>query len=182
MDEEEQEDDWVTRFIHVEFEDADFCVTLGDATLEEPVFDEKISMKYLLEPEPNDNDLVLWEYLHIFLGDDGPVRLVIDAPFEDIQCTYFDWWTQRLVEELGRQRGHHARILLTAAAQRPEGVRATTLRTLLAEHATPSADLEWAQGPLFDILENDGYWVRDDLRYRFRSNLLRAYWLRRHAR
>ena len=92
LDEEEQEDDWVTRFIHVEFEDADFCVTLGDATLEEPVFDEKISMKYLLEPEPNDNDLVLWEYLHIFLGDDGPVRLVIDAPFEDIQCTYFDWW------------------------------------------------------------------------------------------
>lgn len=110
----------------------------------------------------------------------------VDAAFERLlgieYRTYFDWWTQRLVEELGRQRGHHARILLTAAAQRPEGVRATTLRTLLAEHATPSADLEWAQGPLFDILENDGYWVRDDLRYRFRSNLLRAYWLRRHAR
>ncbi len=130
-------------------------------------------------------------YLQVFFATLTESRKVVtiadvDATFEKLlgleYRTYFDWWSQRLVEELGRSRAHQARTLLTACAAKPEGVRADTLTALVGERITDPSEREWAEQRMFDVLESDGYWIRDGERYRFRSNLLREYWLRRHRR
>lgn len=110
----------------------------------------------------------------------------VDATFERLlgveYRSYFDWWSQRLAEELGRSRAHQARSVLTACAHAPDGVRGDTLRAIALERAASDEDREWITSNLFDVLESDGYWVQEDQRYRFRSNLLREYWRRRHPR
>ena len=106
-----------------------------------------------------------------------------DAVFEDLvspaKKSYFDYWRQRLNEELGKPDAGHALVLLNAAAQDPKGTSASTLSQGLAEHIQEPARRGESLRYLLDVLEGDGYLVQDGDRYRFRSPLLREFWLRR---
>lgn len=86
---------------------------------------------------------------------------------------YFDWWVQRLHEELGPTDGGHALAVLAAIAADPGGARGDTLSALLVSR---QVDDGARQRGLLRVLEGDGYLVRQDGRYLFRSPLLRDYW------
>jgi hypothetical protein len=103
--------------------------------------------------------------------------------FEDLlspsKKTYFDYWRQRLHEELGRPGAEQALVLLNAAAEDPVGATGATLGGVLAEHVPDATSRAAEVLYLLDVLESDGYLVRHGDRYRFRSPLLREFWLRR---
>lgn len=93
----------------------------------------------------------------------------------------FDWWSQRLNEEMNVPTAALARELLCACAPVPTGV---PLEVLLARvmASQPALERRGEVLSLLDVLEHDGYLVHEQARYRFRSNILREYWQRRHAR
>ena len=88
-----------------------------------------------------------------------------------------------MTEELGAPQSDWARALLKACAVDDAGASRSTLDQTLTQHINKSADRETMLNWLLDVLLSDGsltqYQVRDIGRYRFRSNLLRAFWLRR---
>jgi hypothetical protein len=93
----------------------------------------------------------------------------------------FDYWRQRLFDELGRPDGDHAAALLHPASRAPEGVRRSILKQALGKAIADADKREEKVRYLLDVLENDGYLVEEERRWRFRSPLLRGFWLRRVA-
>lgn len=92
---------------------------------------------------------------------------------------YFDFWAQRLERDLGAAEGGHAFALLRAAADAPEGAAPEELRQALAARLTDAAEREKQYDFLMGVLQNDGYLVRHEGRFRFRSELLRHFWVSR---
>jgi hypothetical protein len=109
----------------------------------------------------------------------GLVDEVFDELGRPASRACFDPWYQRLSEELGAPRDAQARALLSACARDPEGASRAVLDQTLARQISDlearAADLVW----LLSVLENDGYVVLEGARHRFRSPLLRSYWLGR---
>jgi hypothetical protein len=109
----------------------------------------------------------------------------LDAAFEALtqpsSRLYFDPWYQRLTVELGRPHDAQARALVTACAKDPEGAPRAALEQVLARVIAADGEREETLAWLLSVLEGDGYLVRESGsgRYRLRSPLLRAYWLRR---
>jgi len=107
----------------------------------------------------------------------------VDEAFEDllrpVHKGYFDYWRQRLHEELGRPDGDHAVALLNVVAEDDQGATRSTLSQVLAEQVQEPDQRAEKLRYLLDVLEGDGYLVVDAGRYRFQSPLLRAYWRRR---
>lgn len=94
---------------------------------------------------------------------------------------YFDYWRQRLHEELGQADGGFAVALLNAVAPDESGVSRSTLSQVLSEQVRDAHQRAEKLRYLLDVLEGDGYLVAEGGRYRFQSPLLRAYWQRRVA-
>jgi hypothetical protein len=117
----------------------------------------------------------------------APSVQMVEAIFEDLvspaKRAYFDYWNQRLTEELGAPQSDWARALLKACAVDNAGASRAILDQTLTQHITNPNDREAALNWLLDVLLSDGYLtqytVRNVGRYRFRSNLLREFWLRR---
>lgn len=84
----------------------------------------------------------------------------------------FDWWQQRLFDELGRPDATHALAVLEAVARSERGVSRSVLVELLASLQVDEERRRF----LLDALESDGYLVASDDQYMFRSPLLRDYW------
>lgn len=85
----------------------------------------------------------------------------------------FDWWVQRLEEELGRVDAGHAHAVLAAAARDEDGApRSVTDELLISRGVTDEAGRRF----LLDALHNDGYLVASGAHHMFRSPLLRDYW------
>jgi hypothetical protein len=95
--------------------------------------------------------------------------------------TLFDWWRQRLREELGFPDADHASQILNTACRTPEGVRRSLFTLALSKQIADPRDREDKVRYLLDVLENDGYLVEEERRWQFRSPLLREYWRRRVA-
>jgi hypothetical protein len=110
----------------------------------------------------------------------GPAEVdaAIDALERPSANAYFDTWTQRLTEELGSPADHQARALLGACARDPNGASIQVLDAAL-QPTVPAVDQRELRAWLLRVLENDGYIVEVTGRWRFRSPLLRAWWLRR---
>ncbi|HEV2988172.1 MAG TPA: hypothetical protein VG759_07010 [Candidatus Angelobacter sp.] len=94
---------------------------------------------------------------------------------------YFDYWRQRLFEELGRPDADYAVVLLHNCCRSPEGSMRSTLSLALTGMIPDVATREDKLRYLLDVLQNDGYLVEEHHRWRFQSPLLREYWLRRLA-
>lgn len=68
--------------------------------------------------------------------------------------------------------------LLIACARDPQGVSRSTLTQTLIAFGVIDAERARTLAWLLDVLTHDGYLVLAEDRYRFRSALLRRYWLR----
>ena len=99
----------------------------------------------------------------------------------------FHHWEERLFVQLDDKDGAHAVALLTRAATDEHGAASDTLLVDLQNRMpddTPDRQkLKFFE--LRDILQRDAYWelyeARGQRRYRFRLELLRRWWLRRHS-
>ena len=116
----------------------------------------------------------------------GPVKDAdVDRAIEDLLGPYhrstFDYWRQRLVDELGREHAAHAVVLLNQCCRAPEGASVQALHLALAGAISEPAMREEQTRYLLDVLQNDGYLVEAGPRLVFRSPLLREYWRRRVA-
>lgn len=132
-------------------------------------------------------------YLQILFGElydrvqDGATldTALADRVFDDLldptHKGYFDYWRQRLTEELGRPDDGHAVHLLNHCARDPNGASRSVLTQALGERIAEPEAREDRLRYLLDILESDGYLVQVDGRWRFRLELLRRYWLKRVA-
>lgn len=107
----------------------------------------------------------------------------VDAAFEALLSPahrgYFDYWRQRLHEELGKPDAGFALALLASAARDAAGAARSTLRQVLGEHLIDPVERDEKLRYLLDVLEGDGYLVAEVERFRFRSPLVREFWLRR---
>jgi hypothetical protein len=92
--------------------------------------------------------------------------------------TYFSYWDERLHDSLGEPSASVARTLLATCSQAPEGATpdamSQSIAFLVADLVERARSLKW----VIDVLSNDGYLVEQDGRWRFRSGLLRRYWVR----
>ncbi len=110
---------------------------------------------------------------------------MVDQAFENLLSPakkgYFDYWRQRLHEELGSPEDAMCIAMLTACARDAGGVRLQVLEQLMNRFINDVEERKIQTRYLLDVLENDGYIVFEDSRYIFRSPLLREFWVRRVA-
>jgi len=116
-------------------------------------------------------------------GECPPSIPAVDGAYEallsPVHKGYFDYWRQRLHEELGKPDASFALALLAAIARDETGVTRDTLRQVLAEHVDDPLERDEKLRYLLDVLEGDGYLAPDADRFLFRSPLVREFWLRR---
>ncbi len=114
-----------------------------------------------------------------------PSVATVDEVFEVLlshgRKSYFDYWHQRLTEELGAPQDGWARALLNACSRDANGVMRQTLSATLSHHISDQNQRDEMLNWLIDVLIGDGYLVEAEGRYRFRSSLLREFWHRRFA-
>ncbi len=107
----------------------------------------------------------------------------VDAVYEQLlspsKRAYFDYWEQRLHEELGVPDDRLAIELLDATAKNPEGESVENLKGVLTKHFQDGAQRDDKLRYLLDVLQADGYLVETGGRFLFRSSLLRDFWPRR---
>jgi hypothetical protein len=94
---------------------------------------------------------------------------------------YFNSWHERLTAVLGSPSDDHARAVLLACAHDPRGAIPSTLLGALAGTITDPDRRAAVMAELLDILTQDGYLVESEGRQRFRSSILRRYWLKHFA-
>ncbi|MEX1362679.1 MAG: hypothetical protein AB1Z98_06100 [Nannocystaceae bacterium] len=104
---------------------------------------------------------------------EADVEAAYRSLLEPARKSAFDWWVQRLHDELGKIDSGHALEMLAAVARDDAGASRSVLAELLQARAV--ADPEHHRF-LLDALESDGYLVVHQGRYVFRSPLLRDYW------
>ncbi len=114
-----------------------------------------------------------------------PSEADIRAAYEQLlgphSYSYFAHWDARLDDQLDAVRSDTARFLLKAICRSDRGIRRDRLRNRLlnrSPHADPASiesELDFSLG----VLERDGYLMRDENTWVFRSFLLRDYWRRR---
>jgi uncharacterized protein len=112
-----------------------------------------------------------------------PTTDMLEAAVETLldRRIYFSYWDERLYECLGAPTDAIARALLALCAQEPAGATPAAMNqstaSLLADPDERVRTLRW----IVSVLSNDGYLVEQDGRWRFRSGLLRRYWVRHVA-
>jgi hypothetical protein len=116
----------------------------------------------------------------------GPATVAaVDEVFERLlspgKRALFDYWAQRLHDELGAPEAGYAQALLDASAADPAGAALSTLQGVLGRHVGDPGARDERLHYLLDVLHSDGYLVREDGRWRFRSTLLAEFWRRRLA-
>ncbi len=109
----------------------------------------------------------------------------VDAAFgtllDPAHKAYFDFWRQRLHDELGQPDSGFAIGLLSSACHDDEGASRDTLAQKLSLSITDPALRDAKLQYLLDVLQSDGYLVEHQRRLRFRFALLRDYWRARVA-
>lgn len=109
----------------------------------------------------------------------------VDNAFESLLSPankgYFDYWRQRLQEELAIPDSDYAVHLLNSICRDPAGMKRESLQQALSEVIKNPDEKQEKLHYLLDILVNDGYLIENNQRYQFRLEWLREYWLRRVA-
>jgi uncharacterized protein len=128
---------------------------------------------------------LLFAELRAHCSDNGstPSAEAVEAAYQALlgpsKRAYFDYWVQRLHEELGPPDDARALSLLNHIAPNPAGeplhILSSGLANQIPDANARSATLHY----LLDVLQSDGYLTKQDGRYFFRSTLLRDYWLTR---
>lgn len=108
-----------------------------------------------------------------------PTMTLLDRTIDALisRKAYFTYWDERLHDAFGAPEDDLARTMLATCARDARGATMTKLQRSLAHQLPDLRDRVTATSWILDVLENDGYLVADTGRYRFRSGLLRRYWL-----
>jgi hypothetical protein len=123
---------------------------------------------------------VIFSVLREHAGTAKLTSQVLDDVIEALldRQAYFSYWDERLHDSFGAPADAIARAVLATCAQDPDGSTTSTLNqaiaSFVAEPVERSRLLKW----VIDVLSNDGYIVDTRGRWRFRSGLLRRYWVR----
>ena len=104
---------------------------------------------------------------------------VFETLLDSAHRAYFDYWRQRLYDELGRPDNDYAIDLLAAVSRDEEGATKDTLSQLLEQSIADLRERDAKLRYLLDVLQSDGYLVEHEHRWRFRFPLLRDYWCKR---
>jgi len=122
------------------------------------------------------------------LSDSGREQIdisMVDTAFQELlsprRKSYFDYWRQRLHDELGEPDAKYSILLLNTICNDPDGVSKDILSQKLSSSIQDADEREDKLRYLLDVLENDGYLVNINRRYRFRILLLREFWQQRVA-
>jgi hypothetical protein len=112
----------------------------------------------------------------------GDVETAVENLLRPAHKNYFDYWRQRLFEELGRADAEAAILLLNRCCYEPGGELRGTLSLSLAGAVADPDQRENKLRFLLDVLQNDGYLIESERdRWSFYSPLLRAFWMKRIA-
>jgi hypothetical protein len=154
---------------------AEYQIDLSDAVCEHVVAKVGWPVPYYLQ-------LVF----HELRGIERPITPAdVDSAIENLlgpqHRNYFDYWRQRLFEELGRPDAEYAICLLNSACRPPDGAPRSILSQALASAIAEPGLREEKLRYLLDVLQNDGYLIEENRHWSFRSPLLREFWLRRVA-
>lgn len=109
-----------------------------------------------------------------------PTMAILDATIETLldRRIYFSHWHERLHDALGEPSASIARGLLAICAHDPTGATPDAMSQSIAAIVPDPPERTKAFKWIVDVLSNDGYLVVQDGRWRFRSGLLRRYWMR----
>lgn len=114
-----------------------------------------------------------------------PNAAMIETVFEKLlgnsYRTHFDYWHQRLEEELGQPEAGQAALILTRISRSTAGETRETLAQAMSTVLQDPQVRDQALHYLLDVLRSDGYLVEREGRYAFRLEWLRVYWQRRFA-
>lgn len=91
--------------------------------------------------------------------------------------THFDHWDERLQKMLDARFPQYCEVILSLACRKMQGVEVTTLDLRLSEDVSNDRERADMLRQLLDLLISDGYLIREAETIRFRSALLRRYWL-----
>ncbi len=107
----------------------------------------------------------------------------VDRAFESLlspaKRAYFDYWRQRLDEELGRPDASFAAQILNAAAASDSGTDRDLLSLALEPTIPDALERQGKVRYLLDVLVSDGYLIEEGRRFLFRSPLLLEFWRKR---
>lgn len=96
---------------------------------------------------------------------------------------YFAHWVTRLRDQLPIPDADVAEVILNKVSSHKDGLSRSKLFQILVNRQ-PNADIEKLEKQLaflLDMLERDGYFLRSNSIYTFRSFLLREFWKRRSS-
>lgn len=114
-----------------------------------------------------------------------PNAEMIETVFEKLlgnsYRTHFDYWHQRLEEELGQPEAGQAALILTRISRSTAGETRETLAQAMSTVLQDPQIRDQALHYLLDVLRSDGYLVEREGRYAFRLEWLRVYWQRRFS-
>jgi hypothetical protein len=112
-----------------------------------------------------------------------PSPTAVDAVFDKLlgqsYRVHFDYWRQRLEDELGQPEAGYAGRILDLICATPEGMSSQLLAQALQSQIADADARDRMLRHLLQILENDGYLFRHESgRYAYRLEWLRMYWLK----
>jgi uncharacterized protein len=111
--------------------------------------------------------------------DEAAVERAFERLLDPAYRMHFDYWRQRLDEELGQPEASHAILLLDHACQGANGLSRDALEQVLSTRIRDLDERDRLLRYLLDILGSDGYLVERDGRHAFRMEWLRVYWRQR---
>lgn len=115
----------------------------------------------------------------------APDLASVDTAFEKLLGPgyrgHFDYWRQRLDDELGQPEAGHAMRLLARICRDHNGLDATALGLILHDAIADDSERDRALRYLLNVLESDGYIAHRGERYSFRLEWLRRFWQREYA-
>lgn len=171
------------------FDDTTAHMFLNELSASYEITLEEAVRQHMIErigwPVPYYLQLMLSQLLDMHGEQSTPTIDDVDHAFENLLSpsykVHFDYWKQRLTDELNHPDAEYATHLLNHACKDASGVsKATLSQALEAKISDPNKKNETLVY-LLDVLENDGYLVFNNDRYQFRLAWLREYWQRRVA-
>jgi uncharacterized protein len=125
---------------------------------------------------------LVFEEMRVLVGERNvaPSPTLIEIGIERLMFhgrTHFDHWDERLDKMLDARFPKFCEIILSLASQTADGVRVETVELRMSQEITNDGERAEILRQSLDLLVSDGYLVRQQGSVRFRSALVRRYWL-----
>lgn len=130
---------------------------------------------------------LMFEHLREESEESGraPDAAMVERVFEKLlgmgYRNHFDYWRQRLDEELGQPEAGQAVKILSQICRSPAGDGRDNLAQVLGTVISDGEARDKTLNYLLEVLVSDGYLIERNGRYAFRLEWLRVYWQRRFA-